>query len=336
MRQILSISSVYIGLVIGAGFASGREIFEYFNIPSQTDSVGIALSAVCFGIVSYIIMSLAKSMQCSTFDDFVQKTASKAAPLAKIFMYIFMFCGFFIMLSASGTLFQDTLDMPFGIGVFLLALLCFGVFAFDLKGIVFINNILVPFMLVGMTILCIASIIIGVPAFLTFEGIKNNIFVSGLCYASYNTITAGAVLVPLSANQSKKVILRAAVLSSVVLDLLIFIVWLTLNVFYDKIYSAEMPLLSLAAFHGNLYKHLYAIILFMALCTTAISQGFGILSKFNFKNKSDRIIGAALLCLLAMPFAKFGFSNLVAKLYSVFGYLGLVWTGLIIYRYIKE
>ncbi len=335
MKQIFSISSVYIGLVIGAGFASGREIFEYFNIPSQTNVGGVALSTLWFGIVSYIIMTLAKTLQTNTFDQFIERVSGKAAVLTKLFMYSFMFCGFFVMLAASGTLFQDTLNLSFGTGILILAVVCFAVFAFDLRGIVAINGILVPFMLAGMTLLCISSAIIGVPTFSAFEIIKTNIFVSGLCYVSYNTITAGAVLVPLSANQTNKCIFRAAIFSSVVLGLLIFVVWLTLNLFYGDMYSAEMPLLELAAFHGDAYKNLYAIVLFMALCTTAISHGFGILSKFQFKKNFDRIIAAALLCLAAMPFAKFGFSALIAKLYSSFGYLGLIWTGLVIYKFLK-
>ncbi len=335
MKQIFSISSVYIGLVIGAGFASGREIFEYFNIPSQANVGGVVLSTIWFGIISYVIMTLAKTLQSNTFDQFIERVSGKAAVLTKLFMYSFMFCGFFVMLAASGTLFQDTLNLPFGTGVLILAVVCFAVFAFDLRGIVAINSILVPFMLAGMTVLCISSLLIGVPAFSAFEIIKNNIFVSGLCYVSYNTITAGAVLVPLSARQTHRCILRSAILASAILGLLIFVVWLTLNLFYNNIYSAEMPLLTLAAFHGDTYKNLYAIILFMALCTTAISHGFGILSKFQFKKTSDRIIAAAVLCLVAMPFAKFGFSTLIAKLYSVFGYLGLIWTGMVIYKFLK-
>ncbi len=336
MKQIFSISSVYIGLVIGAGFASGREIFEYFNIPSQTNVGGVALSTLWFGLISYIIMSLANTLHCHSFDEFIDSISPKISPFTKIFMYSFMFCGFFVMLAASGTLLGDTIGISFNQGVFVLAMLCFCIFAFDLKGIVAINSILVPLMLTGITVLCLSSLLINVPAFSAFEIIKNNVFVSGLCYVSYNTITAGAVLVPLSANQSNKIIFRSAMFSSAVLGLLIFIVWLTLNLFYDKIYTAEMPLLDLAALHGNVYKNLYAAVLFMALCTTAISHGFGILSGFHFKKTSRRIITAAILCLAAMPFAKFGFSNLIAKLYSVFGYLGLAWTGMVVFRYLKE
>lgn len=335
MKQTLNISFVYIGLCIGAGFASGREIFEYFNIPSQNNFSGIIFTAIGFSLLSYITMSLAKNFFATDFDTFIENTSPKLAPCIKIFMSVFMFCGFFVMLSAGGTLFENTLSLPFGAGVFLLAFVCFIVFAFDLKGLVMINTVMVPLMLIGMVVLCIFSIICGIPAFSFLDNIKNNFLISALCYVSYNTITAGAVLVPLSDAADNRTLLRAAILAGGVLGLLIFLVWTALNIYFDIIYLAEMPLLELAAFYGDSYKAIYAAVLFMALCTTAISHGFGILSKFHFKKSTDRIIVAALFCLVAMPFAKFGFSTLIAKLYSAFGFLGLFWTVILIYRYLR-
>ena len=65
----------------------------------------------------------------------------------------------------------------------------------------------------------------------------------------------------------------------------------------------------------------------MAICTTAISYGFGLISHFSDKIKTlrRRIMFAAVICLAALPPAMYGFSNLVARLYSLFGYMGMIW-----------
>ncbi len=336
MKRSISTALVYIGLVIGAGFASGREIFQYFNIPTKTDLTGIVIATLGFAGLAYITMALAKTHSAQSFDQYIEKISPLCSVPIKIFMALFMFCGYFVMLAASGALFENTFGCSIGIGISLLSLICFVVFIFDLSGIVVINSALVPLMIVGMTFLCIASAICGVPAFLAFDEIKNNFLVSALCYVSYNTITSGAVLVPLAHNLTKKNLLQASVISGFVLGTLILLVWAVLNIHFDFVYSAEMPLLNLAAFYGEFYKVLYSIILFMALCTTAISHGFGLLSKFKFKNRTDRIIVSALMCLLAMPFAKFGFSALISKLYFVFGILGLLWTVLVINKFLKS
>lgn len=335
MKQIINISAVFIGLVIGAGFASGREIFEYFSIPSSTDFTGIVIATISFAAICYIIMKLAQKHQCSDFDSLLSSLSGQFAPFVRFFMFSYMFCGFFIMLAACGVLAEETFEISPQYGIWLLAIVCFGVFSFDIKGLVAFNTVLVPLMVAGMVFVCFSSLFQPLPVFLDFNRIKTNPIISSLCYVSYNTITAGAVLVPLSVTASKKQLLGASAISGGILGLLIFIVWFTMNTFFDHLMLSEMPLLDLAADKGKFTTFIYTLVLFMALCTTAVSQGFGILSKFKFAKTSHRIFSAAVLCLFAIPFAGFGFSSLVSNLYSAFGYVGLVWTGVVIWKFVK-
>lgn len=338
MKKTLEIAFVYIGLVIGAGFASGREILEYFNNSSHTDPSGIILASILFALISFIIMHHSSSLNVKNFDSFIDCTAKKLSPVIKFFMFLYMFCGLFVMMAGSGALFQRALNVPQGCGVFILAIICFVIFSFDIKGLVTVNTIMVPVMIAGMTTLCIISALSDIaPVFsLTASDIRRNPLISAICYASYNTITAGAVLVPLAYQTDKKTLARSATVSSFTLGFLIFTVWLVQNIYYNNIYSSEMPLFDLAIMHGKAWEIIYTIILFMALCTTAVSHGFGILSKFKLKSKSDRILASATLCVCAMPFARIGFSDLVEHLYSAFGFLGLIWLIILLFSYFSH
>lgn len=336
MKKIISIMSVYIGLVIGAGFASGREIFEFFNLSRPNSLSGIVVAALFFAIISYITMHMANMFGCTTFDGFIENTAAFTAPAFKLFMLVYMFCGFFVMMSGSGALIEKAFSVPSKYGIFLLALICFVVFSFDLKGLVALNSIMVPFMVVGMLFLCISSSLDGsVPTFFQFQSIRRNPIVSAVCYVGYNTITVGAVLVPLAAQASKKQLAKAAVLSSSILGVLIFMVWSSLNLYYNLIVDSDMPLLEIASTRGKAFNIIYTIVLFMALCTTAVSHGFGIMAKFKTKSKLDRMLFSAILCLGAMPFAKIGFSALITNLYSSFGFVGIIWMVFLLFSYIK-
>lgn len=336
MKKVSEISFVYIGLVIGAGFASGREILEYFNFCSRSDFSGIILAALFFAVISYIIMHLANIYGADSFDRFIDRAAGRAAFAVKAFMFLYMFCGFFIMLSGSGTLLSRTFSVPVRYGIFLLAAVCFVIFSFDVKGLVIMSNFMVPIMIAGMAFLCITSILCGTtPAFAAIRKLHSNPLTAAVCYAAYNTITAGAVLVPVSVNTDRKTLAKAAVISSSVLGLLIFIVWTTLNTFYAETADAEMPLLELSIASGQVFEIIYTCVMFMALCTTAVSHGFGILSKLQIKKLPDRILASAALCASAIPFAKIGFSDLIANLYSAFGYAGIVWLVMLIFTYIR-
>ena len=57
LRNGLKIAFVYIGLIIGAGFASGREILEYFNMQSRENPFPILLAVFLFALVSFLILN---------------------------------------------------------------------------------------------------------------------------------------------------------------------------------------------------------------------------------------------------------------------------------------
>ncbi|MBR2916271.1 MAG: hypothetical protein IKC07_01545 [Clostridia bacterium] len=324
MKNGLKIAFVYIGLVIGAGFASGREIIEYFNIKSQKNPFPVLLAFFLFALVSYIILNKARREGISDFSEFVDNEAGKLSKFIKAIMFLFMFCGFFVMLSAGGALFQSAFSCGDKVGVVILSLICFVVFSFDIQGIVAINSILVPFIVFGTTYLSVSSLLYSSETVSVFS-FSENPYVSAVCYVSYNTITAGAVLVPLYSILDKKSVKVGAILGSAVLGVLIFLIREALNLYYDKVLYSQMPLFEMAAIRGEVYKMMYMAVLFTSICTTAVSHGFGILSRFHFKTTKQRVLASGAFCLAALPFSDLNFSFLVSSLYLVFGYFGLIW-----------
>lgn len=326
MRGGLKIAFVYIGLIIGAGFASGREIMQYFNFRSNTDYSGIVLSSLLFIVLCYIILNKASRLKLSDFDEYVNAVAGRAARGVKAFMLLYMFCGFFVMLAGSGALLKNSFACPALVGILLMALICFAVFAFDIKGIVLLNGILVPLMLAGILYIGISSIIFNdTQAFYLFYDIKNNMLFSALCYVSYNTITAAAVLVPLARNAAKKELITGALIGGGILGILICVIWIALGLHFGQVWYSEIPMFQLAEMNGVISKWVYSAVLLMSICTTAVSQGFGILSYCKAKTLKKRVLCGGIICLLAIPFSLLGFGHLVEHLYAFFGYCGLVW-----------
>ena len=325
MKNVIKIAAVYIGLVIGAGFASGREVLEYFNFPSAGRFFGIPLSAALFMTVAYIILAKSSEEGIKTFDEYIESVGGRCAGFIKYVMLFYMFCGFFVMLAGSGALTDKISPLPSFWGSMLMALICFFVLSFDLKGIVTLNVILVPFMIFGIMFVAIYSVLFNDTQVFLLNG--SSMFLSAICYGAYNTVTAGAVLVPLSQGENIRNIRRASVLGGFIIGLLILVVWWVQQVYLDVIWDSPLPMLEIAALCGKLSKRIYTLVLFMAICTTAVSQGFGIMSHFSKYTKTlkDRMMFSAVLCLLGLPCSLWGFSVLVENLYSFLGYVGIIW-----------
>ncbi|MBQ2615194.1 MAG: hypothetical protein IJD97_01885 [Clostridia bacterium] len=325
MKQGLSLAFVYIGLVIGAGFASGREIMEFFNFPSLTDHRGVVLATCLLIAVCYLILRRAYRWNLFDCDSYLSSVAGRFFPYMKYFLLFYLFCGFFTMLAGCGALLNQSYLLPDFLGSLFLLLFCFVVLSFDLKGIVALNAVLVPCMVIGILWLCVDAMLFdSVPVF-SLRGITKGTFASAICYVSYNTISAAPVLVPLQTRITPKGIRVASILGGAVLGLLIFVIWLCQSVYFEILKDTQIPLLKLAALSGKTQKNLYTAILLMAICTTAVSQGFGFLSHFKLTTLKQRAKGAAIFCLVSFPFSLLGFRSLVANLYSFFGICGIFW-----------
>lgn len=328
MKNIIKTVCVYIGLLIGAGFASGREILEYFNFKSNTNFFGIIISAFLFCFISYVIISKASENKIYNFYDYIDSVAGRASSAVKYFMLFYMFCGMIVMFAGSGALIYSLSSLPEIFGSVFMAVICFVVMSFDLKGIISLNVILVPLMICGILYISFCIAVFGnTSVFYSFESIKKGVMLSAVCYCSYNTVTAGSVLVPLASQMKKNEIKLSSVISGFIIGLLIFVLWSVQGMNLDIIWNSELPVMELSALCGKVCKRVYTAVLFMSVCTTAVSYGFGLMTHFSGKIKStkDKIFFSAIICLMALPPAMYGFSALVSNIYSFFGYIGMIW-----------
>jgi len=313
---------VLTGLIIGAGFASGREILEFFSIKSRSDFTPIILASLLFGAIIYQTLRKARRYNITDFDSFALVLCGKWSFLIRLFVKFFMFATFFIMLSGGGSAFHRLCGTGTSLGSVLTAFICFIILIFGEKGLVATNTILVPIMVFGIIYVSFSATLS------VFASSTAGSLFSAVCYASFNTITSAGVLVPLSKGLSEKTIKTVSIITGGIIGILILIIWLAINTNFSRVINEDLPLLALTE---GIAEKLYGGILLMAIITTAVSNGFGILNSIKTEKKTDRVILSALLCLIALPFSLFGFSVLVSRVYFVCGVIGLLWTMRVIY-----
>lgn len=340
----LKIIFVYIGLIIGAGFASGREICEYFNFCSNTDYTGVCVACILFIFICYIILKKSMKYEIYTVRDYISSIFPNGKILRCFFMCLIfcdLLCGMIVMLSSCGEIINAQFELPKIIGTLILAAGCFIVFIFDIKGIAVINIILVPIITAVIIFIALGSIFSGIfePAFLMgFSPAENkNIFLCAICYVSYNTLTAASVLSPLTKNiNSQKVIMLSSIAAGIIIGLLIFLVWFSIGINFSSVWYESFPLRKLAEGISSNLTQIYTICLIMSIFTTAISEGYGIISYFKTDNKSKRIILSLIMLAVLVPFSYINFASLVKYLYYYLGMLGTVWMIIILADYFKN
>lgn len=323
-KSLLKIAAVYLGAVLGAGFASGQELMLFFVRFSERGLPGCLLAGGLFALFGALILRRAyalpeKSLRCYLRSIFSEKTAD-VFQLALEFYLCISFC---VMLSGSGAFFKERFGLTPAFGILAADLLCLAVFLYDLQGIAVINLLLTPIMLAGTAYVCLYSLFSGsVSAWLPQFGQNGRPFFYALLYVGYNILTAAAVLVSAgSLAEDKRTAAQGGALGGFMLCAIAFLCCLALH-FGEEVWVSSLPMLLLSERAGSLAYVSYSAVLFMAMLTTAVSSGFSLVKSLTNRGLSSKK-AVLLVCTAALPLSFTEFSALIAGCYTFFGAIGI-------------
>ena len=334
MIEVISITLVIIGALIGAGFASGQEIFSFFYIYGKNGIYGILIMSILIGIFIYKSLKIIYQKQVYNYNDFLNLFI-KNTKIRNVILWIvnvLLLVSFYIMVAGFGAYFEQEIGINRIIGSIVLNLLCVIVFFSNIKGVLKASNFIVPFLIFFIFFIGIKNIV--QIRTIDFYQMKNNWILSMLIYNSYNFILLMPVLISLKNQITKeKNIKKVSILVTIIILILsISIFFLLLNANIKEIENQEMPIVYIISNYFNKYKKIYAFIVLASIFTTAISVGIGFLQNIS-KNSNSYPQFVLFMCITSLLMSNIGFSKLLNFIYPVFGYIGILQIVIIFFLY---
>lgn len=325
MIEVISITLVIIGALIGAGFASGQEIFSFFYIYGKNGIYGILIMSILIGIFIYKSLKIIYQKQVYNYNDFLNLFI-KNTKIRNVILWIvnvLLLVSFYIMVAGFGAYFEQEIGINRIIGNIVLNLLCVIVFFSNIKGVLKASNLIVPFLIFFIFFIGIKNIV--QIRTIDFHQMKNNWILSMIIYNSYNFILLMPVLISLKKQITKeKNIKKVSILVTIIILILsISIFFLLLNANIKEIENQEMPIVYIISNYFNKYKKIYAFIVLASIFTTAISVGIGFLQNIS-KNSNSYPQFVLFMCITSLLMSNIGFSKLLNFIYPVFGYIGIL------------
>lgn len=114
MKDILKVVFVIIGTMIGAGFASGQEVYLFFFSYGIEGLLGLVISNVIMGMVIYKTFQIVKQYGSNTYKEFLEvliKKNNKIKSIINNIINIFILITFFIMIAGFGAYFEQELGI---------------------------------------------------------------------------------------------------------------------------------------------------------------------------------------------------------------------------------
>lgn len=326
----IKVASIYIGTVIGAGFASGQEIIQFFTKYGIKGFYGILVSSLLFGIIGSVVLARVYQHKIQSYDDFIRPIfGSSLGKIIKAMISLLLLAGYCVMLAGSGALFKEQLGLSKEVGILAMSMVTFLTFVFSVGGLAFINTLIVPLLLVGILVtgsmvMMQSGGILSNAVGASFDQMTGNWFTASLLYVSYNSISAVVVMASLyPLLKSKGAAVRGGMAGGLGLGLIAIFLLIPTLVLYTDIQGVEIPMLAIAGKLGKEIQVMYSILLWFAMLTTAAANGFVFIQSVESAVGMNHILTCFLFCIATIPLAGFGFKNLVNILYPIFGYVGI-------------
>ncbi len=292
-KVIIRLVFLFVGVVIGAGFATGSEIMLYFK---NCGYLSVLFAAVIMGLLCVFFCYFGK----------LQKKIKYIKNLMKIVVFLSSMVTYCVMLSAVSELIETQFGIKyFGIfTAFIVAILML----YDMRIIKLLNLIIVPLIMALMLVI----LIIGKGE--VYSGFNP---LQSILYAGMNMLLGGYFMSEEGAELSHKQIACTGVIVTIVMGGLMSICY----VISMQAFSASMPVFEVARSHG--LGVLAAVVVYLAIFTTLIGSGKAF-ADMIFAFVPNKFIIFVLCFVLGFYFDGTDFSSLVSFSYSQIGNIGFV------------
>ncbi|NLN07674.1 MAG: hypothetical protein GX167_08660 [Firmicutes bacterium] len=331
--SVFKIAATYIGTVVGAGFATGQEIFQFFSKFGCPGLAGMFAATVLFIAFGYMIMETGRRLHARSHFEIIHYACGPLLGAALDYIItFFLFGALSVMIAGTGALFAQHLHLPAVLGNGVMAAITAITVLSGIHGVINSISFVVPFLLAAVFLTGIFAMLQVPPNLFAAVplgsggGLVTNWLLAAVLYVSYNILLSLAVLGPLGANVRKKnTLLMGAFWGGLGLGAGGIMIYLALSGHLADLGGVELPMVYLAAKISFPCQIIYMVVLVAEVYTTAVGSLYGFVARIT-KNRHPASKTAATLWTAAAAFCagRAGFANLVGFLYPVIGYSGII------------
>ena len=332
-KRIWSIALAYVGVMIGAGVSSGQDLLQYFVSFGAWGLIGVIVLGVLhvgFGRLMIALGSYYRS------DDHSVVLAEISHPviyrILDIALIITCFIFGFVMTAGAGADLNQQFGMPFWVGAFLCTVLTIVVSFLDFKKIIGVIGVFTPVILVMIALIFMTNVLGRHWEFSEMNRISQTIqspfpsvWMSVVNYFAVCVMSAIAMAFVMGGsifkiNEAEK----SGAWGGFMVGVIFFITTLILFANSDKVVKSDVPMLAIAKEVNPIFATLYALVIFGLIFNTVFSLYYALGKRFAAGSEKRFKFFVTAFSLSGFVVSFMGFRQLVAVMYPIIGYMGLL------------
>lgn len=341
----MTIALAYVGVLTGAGLASGQEILQYFTPFGISGLWGTVIVAVLHAVLGLMVLQLGSYYQSEEHSVVLSQIASPI--LNKVLDWSLILTCFvigFVMISGAGAALNQQFGLRPWIGAFICAVLIGTVGMMDFEKISAVIGSFTP-IIVLFTLIAFLSAIRGnninpevsEKVTSTMNAALPNIWVSILNYFSLCFITGASMAFVLGGSAFRPVFAgRGGLTGGILTGLMGIFIAATLFLRAGDVVGSDIPMHVVINEINPLLGLILSITIFGMIFNTGLSLYYSLANRFSGKESKNFRPVLTGLCVSGFILSFAGFKKLVAVMYPLLGYIGWILIVTVVAAWLKE
>lgn len=343
MKKSFQMGGAFIGVIVGAGFASGQEVLQFFTSFGMLGILGTVIATALFAFLGMNLMQLGSRLQTKSHQHVIYHICGRVLGTAIDFIITFFLFGVtVVMFSGSGAIFEQQFGIPGTVGNLLMAVLTIATVLMSVQKVIALISAFTPFLLLAVIVITGYSLVNFDFSSADFAAASANQaapnwLMGGLLYVSYN-LAAGAAMMTVMGGTVKdeKVAGWGGIIGGLGLGLLILLINISMLTDLKALAAVPMPMLVLANNISPLLGGLMSIILLGMIYNTAVGMLYAFSARIVKPDSPKFKVSVGIFGAVAFGSSFVGFVTLVGTVYPVMGYLGFALIAAIVFAWFRR
>ncbi|PTF08990.1 hypothetical protein BUY41_03240 [Staphylococcus cohnii] len=349
MKRIFLIGSAFIGIIVGAGFASGQEILQYFTSFGTLGILAGIVSTVLFAYVGMMLVWLGSIFKAEGHNDVIHKLTGGTmfgkviAWLVDIVLIIALFGFGVVMLAGGGSNFEQQFGIPavYGTALMVILVLVFGMLRVD--NVVKVIGNITPLLIICIVIVAIYCLFTMSGSFSELDTLAKSHtsavphwFIAGVNYVSLNVGLGASMSIVMGGNEkNSKIAAWGGLVGGIVLGLMIMISHLAIFSKIETVGHLPLPMLGLVNDISPILGVFMSIVIYLMIFNTCLGMCYSLATRFTEIETKQFKIFYTIFTLIGFAISFAGFTDLMTFFYPVIGYMGIIIIIVLIYAPFK-
>lgn len=159
MKKSFQIGSAFVGLIVGAGFASGQEVMQYFTSFGIWGTVGGIVATLLFIFLGYTFAQLGTDLQATSHKGVIYHIGGRyIGAILDVLITFFLFGVAVVMFAGSGSTFEQMFGINTMVGSIIMVTLTILTLLLNTQKIISIIASVTPYLITVIFIILIYSI----------------------------------------------------------------------------------------------------------------------------------------------------------------------------------